>query len=292
MKKLIVSLLFALGLVSCSNEVPEPDIPEEVVPNASRLLSICGPDVCYDFEYDDMGKVISAKLFQPYTSYFAEYKYDKDHIYVSYRQYDKIDNITIYHEDTLFLVDGRVDSCAGQALTDYRIRYKLEAERFHLKFCYNERDEMIYWREEIIVPVYIDPWHYSRTQIKCYDKAFEWKDGNIVHTAYNSITDKVFTNHTYTYTSQPGNNYYLEPRSVIPDLYALVLNGYFGVACKNLAESCKEDDGSRYLYYYKRDNQQRIVTIEELREYDENYIDNYRGCTFYYKWDDTVKSQE
>jgi len=76
MKKLIVFFLFALGLVSCSNEVPEPDTPEEVVSNTSRLLSICGPDVCYDFEYDDMGKASSLYLI---ISWFLVYVTPSSH---------------------------------------------------------------------------------------------------------------------------------------------------------------------------------------------------------------------
>lgn len=289
MKKLIVSFLFALGLVSCSNEVPEPDTPE-VVSNTSRLLSLDGPVVCYDFEYDDMGRVLSAELHDYLGSHYVEYKYDKDHIYISYRRNDDPNHGTVLKEDTLFLVDGRVDSCAGKFLTDYRIRNKMEAERFYVKIRYNERGEMIYCWEEDVWPYYLSPSSSPKIQIYYCGTTYEWKDGNIVKIA--SVDNMKYvrpTSRSYSYSSLPGNNVLMEARYVRPEYYALVENGYFGVACKNLMESFEDDDGFGLKYDYELDSQKRVVTIKEIRTY-EGY-DYFRVEAYNLKWSNAVNGQ-
>ncbi len=276
MKKLIVSFLFALGLVSCSNEVPEPDTPE-VVSNTSRLLSLDGPDVCYDFEYDDMGRVLSAELHDGIRTHYAEYKYDKDHIYISCRWNKKNVSETAFQEDTLFLVDGRADSCAGKFLTDYRIRYNKEADLHYYKFRFNARGEMIYSRVKYVYPRY--------KQVRGYEATYEWKDGNIVKGV--NITEESYT--SYSYSSIPGNNVYNDPRCVMPDLYPLLVNGYFGVACKNLMESFETDDGFGLKYDYELDSQKRVVTIKEIRTY-ESY-GYFRVEAYNLKWSNAVNGQ-
>ena len=289
MKKLIVSFLFALGLVSCSNEVPEPDTPE-VVSNTSRLLSLDGPDLHYDFEYDDMGRVLRAELLDGIRTYYAEYKYDKDHIYISCRWNKKNVSETAFQEDTLFLVDGRADSCAGKFLTDYRIRNKMEAERFYVKIRYNERGEMIYCWEEDVWPYYLSPSSSPKIQIYYCGTTYEWKDGNIVKIA--SVDNMKYvrpTSRSYSYSSLPGNNVLMEARYVRPEYYALVVNGYFGVACKNLMESFETDDGFGLKYDYELDSQKRVVTIKEIRTY-ESY-GYFRVEAYNLKWSNVVNGQ-
>ena len=289
MKKLIVSFLFALGLVSCSNEVPEPDTPE-VVSNTSRLLSLDGPDAHYDLEYDDMGRVLRAELLDGIRTYYAEYKYDKDHIYISCRWNDS-QHGNVLKEDTVFLVDGRADSCAGKFLTDYRIRNKMEAERFYVKIRYNERGEMIYSWSEDVWPYYLSPSSSPKIQIYYWWTTYEWKDGNIVKTASdsNKKNDGYPYSQSYSYSSLPGNNVLMEARYVRPEYYALVENGYFGVACKNLMESFEDDDGFGLKYDYELDSQKRVVTIKEIRTY-ESY-GYFRVEAYNLKWSNAVNGQ-
>ena len=278
MKKLIVSFLFVLGFVSCSNEVPEPDTPEEVVSDTSRLFSIYGPELSIEFDYDDMGRPFRSKQFFGSTLYRSEYKYDKDHIYVSTQRYAWDSNHTEYshevaQEDTLFLVDSRVDSCAGIFQTANRIRDKKKPQLHYLKFRYNERGEMIYCCERTA-----DPEHVFKPGVT--ELTYEWKDGNIVKTTSTAG----FT--SYSYTSLPGHNSCEDQRCVRYEYDALVENGYFGVACKNLLESYETNNGSRYLFDYELDDQQRVRTIKRILPYEDRLIVQ---SVYNLTWEDTVR---
>lgn len=81
----------------------------------------------------------------------------------------------------------------------------------------------------------------------------------------------------------------MEARYVRPEYYALVENGYFGVACKNLMESFEDDDGFGLKYDYELDSQKRVVTIKEIRTY-EGY-DYFRVEAYNLKWSNAVNGQ-
>ena len=81
----------------------------------------------------------------------------------------------------------------------------------------------------------------------------------------------------------------MEARYVRPEYYALVVNGYFGVACKNLMESFEDDDGFGLKYDYELDSQKKVVTIKEIRTY-EGY-DYFRVEAYNLKWSNAVNGQ-
>jgi len=282
MKHLIVLVLFVLGLVSCSNSIPEPETPE-VVLNTGRMLSLNGPYLSSTYEYDDQGRVVKATLhdyFMICTKYFSEYKYDKDRIYVSYQQYRLLDDggydlksqYTFSREDTLFLVNGRVDSCAGA---------HKDGNRFFFKYRYNERGELIHLRNENVNERY--------RKNPCYEEelTYEWENGNITKRTllrWNRYTTTV----TYKYSSLTGNIDFVEPRNYLEEFDGLVANGYFGVSCKNLIESLEFDDGFSTQFAYELDEHNKVRTVSEIRTYEEGHV---RTLDYNLKWSNAVNGQ-
>ena len=280
MKKLIVLVLFVLGLISCSNSIPEPETPE-VVLNTDRILSLDGPYLSCAFEYDNQGRVVKYTSQDSNMDYFTEYKYDKDRIYVSYQQYrwsngeyDTHSQYTFSREDTLFLVNGRVDSCAGA---------RQDGNRFFFKYRYNERGEMIFFRNENVSKKHLrNPWYEEEV-------TYEWKDGNIIKVTFYSPNRYNTTNYnTYGYSSLTGNFAFIEPRSYLTEHVALIANGYFGVACRNLVESVEYSDGYSYplRYAYELDEHKRLRTITETHPLGEGHV---RYKEYNIKWVNTAK---
>ena len=261
MKHLIVLVLFVLGLVSCSNSIPEPETPE-VVFNTGRMLSLNGPYISSTYEYDDKGRVVKATCHDHNMEYNSEYKYDNDHIYVSYQQYRLLSDgeydlnslYTFSRQDTLFLVNGRVDSCAGAKMNIH----------FFFKYRYNERGELIHLRNENVNE------RYGKNP--CYEEelTYEWENGNITkRTSFSQ--NRYTTTVTYRYSSLTGNLDFVEPRNYLIEFDGLVANGYYGVACKNLVESVEYSDGFIFKYAYELDEHQKVRTLKDIRNYDEEH---------------------
>lgn len=289
MKKVIASAVALFALVSCSNNIPEPETPTpksetpetpkpetpEIVLNTGRMLSLDGPYISSTYEYDDKGRVVKVICHDHNMEYNSEYKYDNDRIYVSYQQYRLLSDgeydigsqYTFSRQDTLFLVNGRVDSCAGAKMNIH----------FFFKYRYNERGELIHLRNENVNE------RYGKNP--CYEEelTYEWENGNITkRTSFSQ--NRYTTTVTYRYSSLTGNLDFVEPRNYLIEFDGLVANGYYGVACKNLVESVEYSDGFIFKYAYELDEHQKVKTLKDIRNYDEEHS---QTLEYNIKWDNT-----
>lgn len=278
MPRFFFSIMLLVVLFSCSSNVPEPETPK-VVQNTGKMLSLDGGDTHIAYEYDNLGRVVYAERFDYWWDthkYISEYRYDKDCIYIVHRQYkelpeggyDSNDRNNVFHKDTLFLVDGRVDSCAGA---------RQDGNRFFFKFRYNERGELTYARNENVNPKYKkNPWYTEQ-------HTFEWQDGNIIQrTCFipNGIPET--TVNTYSYSSLTGSLVMSDPRHVLHDFEALVANGYFGTACRNLLQDVESSEGYKMQYDYQLDEQQQVWKMVTIRPINDEII---HTMEYLIKWD-------
>ena len=173
MKYSLSILFFTLQIVACSNNdeiTVTPDHPHKYL-NTGKLLSMDGGNEHLAFFYDSEGRVAFAE--QVDSGLFlvkkqADYQYDNNRIYVTFREFAQLPNgehdpnytRDFCHYDTLFLVNGRVDSLAGHRPTSRHV----QANRFFFKFHYNEQGELISIRNDNFNYIYQDkinetPWY-------------------------------------------------------------------------------------------------------------------------------------
>lgn len=265
MKHLFALAFTAVLLIACSKETSETTVDPDLHPillNTGNLFSVDGSKLHIAYTYDDLGRVIYAEHSDStWWSWYmgrklAEYRYDGDRIYITYQEFEELPNgehqkvqgsTDIIRDDTLFLVDGRVDSCAGA------IRYQKSS--FHIKFRYNERGEMTSIKNENVL-------HYPRQ--KQSDKPWwseyitlEWQDGNVIQKTSIQPNTRDTTVWTYHYSPLTGSFPLCDPRVYLYDFEPLFYTGYFGAACKNLPEGYK----TKYVVEqieYQLDEQQMV----------------------------------
>ena len=262
--KRLFAILSTLALLSaCTNEtddgevIVDPDL-HPIVLNTGKLLSIDGSRMHIAYSYDDMGRVTYAERFD--TSWYVvkrlgEYKYEGDHIYITFQEFEEKLNgerNTAYsgeyvRDDTLFLVDGRVDSCAGA------MRTRLNS--FFYKFRYNEQGELIYVKDDNIHrdrkgKLEDKPWY---TEIYLFD----WQDGNVSRKTDIDPIHRDTTTCDYHYSSLTGSFILSDPRNVLYDFEPLMATGYFGKSCKNLFIRLETKDIVEHIEYLL--NEQEMV---------------------------------
>ena len=266
MMKRLFAILSTLALLSaCTNEtndgdgevIVDPDL-HPVVLNTGKLLSIDGSRMHIAYSYDDMGRVTYAERFD--TSWYVvkrlgEYKYEGDHIYITFQEFEEKLNgerNTAYsgeyvRDDTLFLMGGRVDSCAGAMRTSLN--------SFFYKFRYNEYGELIYVKDDNIHrdrkgKLENKPWY---TEIDLFD----WQDGNVMRRTSIDPIHRDTTICDYRYSSLTGSFILSDPRNVLYDFEPLMATGYFGKSCKNLFIGLETKDIVEHIEYLL--NEQEMV---------------------------------
>lgn len=241
MKRLFALLPILAILYACSKGTDDGDIivepdPTPIVQNTGKLLSIDGSRMHIAYSYDEMGRVTYAEQFD--SSWYVvkrlgEYRYDADRIYITFQEFEEKLNgerNTAYsgefiRDDTLFLIGGRVDSCAGAMRTSLN--------NFFYKFRYNESGELIYVRDDNI---------YRDRKGKLADKPWytelyllDWQDGNISRRTSIDPIHRDTTTCDFSYSSLTGSFVLNDPRNVLYDFTPLMQSGYFGKSCKNLS---------------------------------------------------------
>ena len=251
MKHLFAFLSAILLLSACSKGsdgdevIVEPDL-HPVLANTGQLLSVDGSGMHIAYCYDEQGRVVYAERFDSswyVVKMIGEYRYEADRIYITFQEFEEKLNgerVTSYsndyvRNDTLFLADGRADSCAGAM--------RNRNNKFCYKFRYNERGELTYARDDNFKRDHMGkleekPWY---TEIYL----LEWQDGNVLRRTGIVPTHRDTTVCTYSYSALTGTFVASEPRNILPDFEPLIQTGYFGKSCKNLfegleAQSCKE----------------------------------------------------
>lgn len=266
MMKRLFAILSTLALLSaCTNEtndgdgevIVDPDL-HPVVLNTGKLLSIDGSRMHIAYNYDEMGRVTYAERFD--TSWYVvkrlgEYKYEGDHIYITFQEFEEKLNgerNTAYsgeyvRDDTLFLMGGRVDSCAGAMRTSLN--------SFFYKFRYNEQGELIYVKDDNIHrdrkgKLENKPW-YTELYL------LEWQGGNVMRTTSIDPIHRDTTICDYRYSSLTGSFILSDPRNVLYDFEPLMATGYFGKSCKNLFIGLETKDIVKHIEYLL--NEQEMV---------------------------------
>ncbi len=167
-------IIFATSLLAaCSNNdeiTVTPDHPHTYL-NTGKLLSMDGGNEHLAFSYDSEGRVAFAERVDSgsfLVKQQADYLYDNDCIYVTFREFAQLPNgehdsnytRDFCHYDTLFLANGRVDSLAGHRPSSRHV----QANRFFFKFHYNEQGQLISIRNDNFNYIYQDkinetPWY-------------------------------------------------------------------------------------------------------------------------------------
>lgn len=235
-----LSAILLLSACSKSSDSDEVIVDPELHPiatNTGKLLSVDGSRMHIAYSYDEQGRVTYAERFD--TSWYVmkkigEYRYEADRIYIIFQEFEEKLNgerNTAYsgeyvRDDTLFLADGRVDSCAGT----FRNRFN----SFFYKFRYNENGELTYVKNNNVRKNHQGklenkPWY---TEIDL----LEWQDGNVLRRTTIDSIHRDTTSCTFSYSALTGTFVVSEPRNVLPDFEPLMQTGYFGKSCKNLFE--------------------------------------------------------
>lgn len=266
MMKRLFAILSTLALLSaCTNEtddgevIVDPDL-HPVVLNTGKLLSIDGSRMHIAYNYDEMGRVTYAERFD--TSWYVvkrlgEYKYEGDRIYITFQEFEEKLNgerNTAYsgeyvRDDTLFLMGGRVDSCAGAMRTSLN--------SFFYKFRYNEYGELIYVKDDNIHrdrkgKLENKPW-YTELYL------LEWQGGNVMRRTSIDPIHRDTTICDYRYSSLTGSFILSDPRNVLYDFEPLMATGYFGKSCKNLFIGLETKDIVEHIEYLL--NEQEMVGL-------------------------------
>jgi len=241
MKRLLAILSVLALLSACTNDTDDGDVIVDpdlhpVVLNTGKLLSIDGSRMHIAYSYDEMGRVTYAEQFD--TTWYivkkiGEYRYDANRIYISFMEFEEKLNgerNSAYsgeyvRDDTLFLIGGRVDSCAGAM--------KTSLNSFFYKFRYNEQGELIYVKDDNVHrdrkgKLEVKPWY---TEIYL----LEWQDGNVLRRTSIDPIHRDTTICDYRYSSLTGSFVLNDPRNVLYDFVPLMQSGYFGKSCKNLS---------------------------------------------------------
>lgn len=280
MKNLLAIFSTILLLSACSNGADDDDVIVDpdlhpIVNNTGRLLSVDGSRMHIAYSYDEAGRVTYAERFD--TTWYVvkkigEYKYDADRIYVTFQEFEEKQNgerITSYsgeyvRDDTLFLANGRVDSCAGT------MRNSLNS--FFYKFRYNENGELTYVRDDNVRKD-----HQGKLENKpWYTEIYllEWQDGNVLR---RTLIDPIYrdtTTCTFSYSALTGTFVVSEPRNVLPDFEPLMQTGYFGKSCKNLFEGLEAKSYTERTKYML-DEQGKVSRVKSNVTFDDGVRHNY-----------------
>ena len=245
-----ILLLSACSKGSDSDEViVGPDL-HPVVNNTGKLLSVDGSGMHIAYSYDEEGRVTYAERFDSswyVVKMIAEYRYEADRIYVTFQEFEELPggernysySRDYVRDDTLFLRDGRADSCAGA------MRNSLNS--FFYQFRYNENGELVYARDDNFLrdrkgKLAEQPWYTEIIKL-------DWQDGNVCHKTFVDPIHRDTTVCNYSYSPLTGCLVVSEPRNVLPDFEPLMAAGYFGKSCKNLPESIEATDYKQNTEY-------------------------------------------
>lgn len=264
MMKHLFAILSALALLSaCTNDtddggiIIDPDL-HPVVLNTGKLLSIDGSRKHIAYSYDEMGRVTYAEMVDTtwcIVKKIGEYRYDANHVYITFQEFEEKPNgerNTAYsgeyvRDDTLFLVDGRVDSCAGAMRTSLN--------SFFYKFRYNEQGELIYVKDDNVHrdrkgKLENKPWY---TELYLLD----WQGGNVLRKTSIDPIHRDTTICDYRYSSLTCSFVVSDPRNVLYDFEPLITTGYFGKSCKKLLIGLETKDIVEHIEYLL--NEQEMV---------------------------------
>ena len=73
-----------------------------------------------------------------------------------------------------------------------------------------------------------------------------------------------------------------DPRHILHDFEALVANGYFGTACRNLLQDVESSEGYKMQYDYQLDEQQQVWKMVTIRPINDEII---HTMEYLIKWD-------
>lgn len=255
MKNYLIIIPMVACLAACSNDTTDEPEPESL--NTGRLTAVDAPNYHRSYTYDAEGRVSSTEYCD--TSWAIEtrcqmdYRYTPDRIYITYQEHRKAlnekainDLRNFTRDDTLFLKNNRVDSCAGA------IR---GGTLFYMSFTYNVRGEMTSCHNDNVMPLYQSrrPWYTE-------DHTYEWANGNIARkTIIKSKRDT--TVYVYTFSPLTGNVMVNDPCLPLPDFEPLIAQGYFGTICKNLPSTMTIGDKT-WRWDYRMDTDKLVNAFE------------------------------
>lgn len=277
MKNYLIIIPMVACLAACSNDTTDEPEPESL--NTGRLTAVDAPNYHRSYTYDAEGRVTSSEYCD--TSWVIEtrcqmdYRYAPDRIYITYQEQQTALNdqrITsglrnFIRDDTLFLKNNRVDSCAGA------IR---GGSLFYMRFAYNDRGEMTSCHNDNVMPLYKSgrPWYTE-------NHTYEWENGNVVRKTIIVPTQRDTTVSVFSFSPLTGNVMFNNPCLPLPDFEPLIAQGYFGSICKNLP-STMTIGNTTWNYDYRLDTDELInacqVSVSDKSEEPELYV---------LKWDRT-----
>ena len=262
-------IIFAMSLLAaCSNNdeiTVTPDHPH-TYRNTGKLLSMDGGNEHLAFSYDSEGRVVFAERVDSgsfLVKQQADYLYDNDCIYVTFREFAQLPNgehdsnytRDFCHYDTLFLANGRVDSLAGHRPSSRHV----QAIRFFFKFHYNEQGQLISIRNDNFNYIYQDKINETPWYTELY--TLEWQDGNITRRTCTIPQQKKTMIWNYCYSELVGTMPYSDPRVILFDLMPLFSTGFFGFEPYNLPLSIESDEYKKQIGYLL-DEQQMVFHVK------------------------------
>lgn len=266
MYRLLLFSLVLASLLGCSsdsdNDIQDPVLPPSVL-NTGKLLSIDGGQLHIAFSYDTQGRVTTFERFDStYISvrkHQAGYKYEGSRIFIEYEEFEELPDgerdpssgRDIMRHDTLFVVNNRVDSCAGDVQG---------GTCFFYKFIYDDKGRLVTVRNDNVQRDHSGklrdkPWYTERIIL-------EWEDENVAKKTLASTPKEDTTEWRYRYSPLKGSLVLGNPKNILDDFIPLESEGYFGIPCRNLLQG-GESGGYAWQDEYELDPSQMVKSVRE-----------------------------
>lgn len=300
MSRFFVFLFVVTSVIACSNDTDPvnnnpvllPTDGDTILPheqfNTGKLLSIDGGNLHIAYTYDEQGRVVGYEKNDSSNGMMvkknqASYEYGDNRIFVKSHEFEEWPEGVVHNSernvmkyDTLFMVNNRVDSCAGVleggTCFFYKFEYDNQGRLISLKNDNVLRDNMGRLRE---TPLYSE--FYT----------LEWENGNVVKKKVVIPTRGETSEWNYNYSSLKGSFTLSDVRVFVFDLEPLFAEGYFGVSCTNLLLSVESStERGNKTYKTKCDYEYELDSLQMIKVLRETWSNQVRSSTgeFKIKW--------